>query len=98
VTTLDAIALRRANEQTAAVVLDGRWERDSWDVPRDRRPARPPRRACLAGDCARKVQARGYCHMHAERIKRGIPVDWSESDPGRRPAIAARFTGEGAGR
>lgn len=88
-TTLEAIQLRRADEQVRAERLGGYWERDSWDVPRSRiAPEKPRRRPCLAGDCDRRVRSGGYCHMHGRRLARGLPVDWSESDPGRRPAGA----------
>lgn len=70
-TALEAIQVQRAEEQSRSVRMRGYWERDSWDVPAKRQVRTRLRRPCLAGQCERRVQAHGYCHMHWQRIQRG---------------------------
>lgn len=75
---VDVVVLRRADEQVQAERLTGYWERDSWDVLNARDPERLRRtRPCLAGDCTRRVHRWGYCHVHAQRVSRGVDVNWS---------------------
>lgn len=76
-TELEAVILRRAEEQVASVRGQGRaWERDSWDVLSDRTPPQPPKRTrCLDGDCDQPVRVGSYCAMHAERIRATGVVD-----------------------
>lgn len=74
---VEVVVLRRADEQVRSVRLGGYWERDSWDVLNGVTPRRVKRfRPCLAGDCTRPVTRWGYCHVHAQRVSRGVPVDW----------------------
>jgi hypothetical protein len=84
VTGLDLIVLRRAEEQMAGPLpSESAW--DGWRI-RGPAPGRlgghyhsrhdpAPKRPCLAGDCARKVNHGGYCSMHWNRVIRGTPVD-----------------------
>lgn len=76
-TELEAVILRRAEEQVASVRGQGRaWERDSWDVPSDSLPQKPTKRTrCLAGDCGQPVRVGSYCAMHAERVRATGVVD-----------------------
>lgn len=85
---LDQVVLRRAEEQVAAAAVDHRWERDSWDVtgPRWRHMPKQRRRPCLAGDCARRVVAMGYCHRHAQKIRAGVALDVDVNTRRRRTA------------
>jgi hypothetical protein len=95
VSPLEAVILRRADEQTRSVRLTGYWERDSWDVPASPAP-RPVKRArCLAGDCADPVSGQhGYCRTHWLQITRGIPLD---AIPGTRGRSTRRAQPEGTG-
>jgi hypothetical protein len=66
---LEAIAVRRADEQVRALVWS-RWqhERDSWDVPAERAPPRMKRRPCI--HCGEKTQAlTSYCKTCLLRVQ-----------------------------
>jgi hypothetical protein len=75
---LEALAVRRAEEQLATLDLSAEWGRhDRWAIKpgevisRDRK--RKPRR-CWA--CDRKgTYSGGYCHKHWKQVSAGKPVD-----------------------
>lgn len=80
---VSTVLLARAQEQSDAA-LGGKWrhEPDSWAVLRVWSPERPRMRTtCLAGDCKRKVRARGYCDMHWQRIVNAGTVERAWPDP-----------------
>jgi hypothetical protein len=93
-TFVESVLLRRADEQTRTVRLTGYWERDSWDVPRAPAPKPTTRARCLAGDCAARVTANGYCRKHWGRVLLGTPVDWDDMRFG---SVKPRARREGTG-
>jgi hypothetical protein len=88
VTLLDLVVARRAAEQVAAAKIDRRWERDSWAIAGEEpKPAPKPRpTACRAPGCPRAPRSSGLCHTHNRRLARGLPLEWDDSEPGRRSA------------
>lgn len=77
--SLDAIILRRAEEQVRAYRMDEPTTHDRWAVKPAQYVARKVDRSrpCLAGDCDRRVSHHGYCSMHWNRVLRGCPVDYT---------------------
>jgi hypothetical protein len=79
VTLLDAIVVRRADEQLRGFrAVDEPIRHDRWAIKPTRyegrrRPAL--RRACLAGDCRAKVTAHGYCRRHWLLVVHGVALD-----------------------
>jgi hypothetical protein len=73
---VDAVLLRRSDEQADAARCTGQHEHDGWDVPRSPAPVSVKRARCLAGDCDGRVKGQhGYCHKHWLQVQRGIPLD-----------------------
>lgn len=71
-TFLDRVVIRRANEQTAAIISWPLHDPDSWDfrrAPKRERPRAPKR--CRIGGCPSCGKWRGLCHIHYMRRKRG---------------------------
>jgi hypothetical protein len=83
VTNLEAIVLRRADEQVRGERLRGYRERDSWDVPEAAQRARPAPKACRAG-CGARAVAEGLCRVHVARLRRGLDLDADLGEPGRK--------------
>jgi hypothetical protein len=80
---VDAVLMRRSDEQANAARFTGQHEHDSWDVPRVAAPKVTKRARCLAGDCDDPVKGQhGYCHKHWMRVLRGTPVDWDGMEAG----------------
>jgi hypothetical protein len=91
---VDAVLVRRSDEQANAARFTGQHENDSWDVPKVAAPKVTKRARCLAGDCADRVKGlHGYCHKHWLKIVRGIPLDAIPGTRGR--ALKTRREGTG---
>jgi hypothetical protein len=83
---IDAVLLRRSDEQADAARFTGQHEHDGWDVPRDTfKPARKTRRArCFA--CEKPGTHHGYCRPHWCQVLNGVPVDEPPQRRGRKAA------------
>lgn len=80
ISPLEAIAIRRADEQMRAIRMDEPVTHDrsaiapsEYQGRADGRNKRPKRDRCLA--CDRKPTHGSYCKRHWERWRRGVPVD-----------------------